>query len=216
MRRLAAAFSYLLHMPYKHVWLILSTARVICSTFRRQSKKKILRSTAGPSETDMQFKVRRAVIGDEPVLRALRLQALTDSPGAFSSTYERELARTTEDWRRWLAGGVTFILEAGGDPSGLVAGSRDAQGFSAVHLMAMWVHPALRGTGAAHALVSSLKAWAAEVGATQVRLKVVETNFRATRFYERAGFRATGHKGVLEKSGAIEMEMTCDVFPCDQ
>jgi GNAT superfamily N-acetyltransferase len=171
---------------------------------------------AGPSETDMQFKVRRAVIGDEPVLRALRLQALTDSPGAFSSTYERELARTTEDWRRWLAPGATFILEAGGDPRGLVAGSRDAQGFSAVHLMAMWVHPDLRGTGAAHALVSSLKAWAAEVGATQIRLKVVETNFRARRFYDRAGFRATGHKGVLEKSGDSEMEMACDVFPCDQ
>jgi hypothetical protein len=30
-----------------------------------------------------QFSVRRAVIGDEPVLRALRLQALTDSPRAF-------------------------------------------------------------------------------------------------------------------------------------
>jgi hypothetical protein len=31
----------------------------------------------------MQFNVRRAVIWDEPVLRALRLQALTDSPKAF-------------------------------------------------------------------------------------------------------------------------------------
>jgi hypothetical protein len=73
----------------------------------------------------MRFQVRRAVIGDEPVLRASRLQALTDSPRAFSSTYERELARTTEDWRRWLAPGVTFLLEAGGEPRGLVAGSRD-------------------------------------------------------------------------------------------
>ncbi len=163
----------------------------------------------------MRFKVRRVVIGDEPVLRALRLQALTDSPGAFSSTYERELARTTEDWRRWLAGGVTFILEADGEPRGLVAGRRDAQNSSIVHLMAMWVHPDLRGTGTAHALVSSVKAWAAEVGATQVRLKVVETNSRARQFYERAGFRATGHKGVVEKSGDIEMEMTSDTFPCD-
>src|SRR5260370_9805625 len=131
---------------------------------------------AGPSETDMQFKVRRAVIGDEPVLRALRLQALTDSPGAFSSTYERELARTTEDWQRWLAPGATFILEAGGEPRGLVAGSRDAQGFSAAHLMAMWVHPVLRGTGAAHALVSSLNAWAAEVGPTRILFKFVGHN----------------------------------------
>jgi RimJ/RimL family protein N-acetyltransferase len=65
-------------------------------------------------------------------------------------------------------------------------------------------------------LVSSLKAWAAEVGATQILLKVVETNSIARRFYERAGFRATGHKGVVKKSGDIEMEMTCDVFLCDQ
>jgi GNAT superfamily N-acetyltransferase len=164
----------------------------------------------------MRFEVRRAVIGDEPVLRALRLQALSDSPRAFSSTYERELARSTDDWRRWLAPGVTFLLEANGEPRGLLAGSRDAHGFSAVQLMAMWVHPDLRGTGAAHALVRSIKVWAAEVGATQICLKVVEGNGRARKFYERAGFRATGRKGVVEKTGDIEIEMTCDVFICDK
>jgi GNAT superfamily N-acetyltransferase len=126
----------------------------------------------------MQFTVRRAVVGDEPVLIAVRLQALTDSPGAFSSTYERELARTTDDWRRWLVPGVTFLLEAGGEACGMVAGVRDAQDSSVVHLMAMWVHPNHRGTGAADALVSSVKVWAAEVGATQVRLNVVESNGR--------------------------------------
>jgi len=155
----------------------------------------------------MHFSVRRAVIGDEPVLRAVRLQALTDSPRAFSSTYERELARTTEDWRRWLAPGVTFLLEAGGEACGLVAGSRDPHNSSVVQLMAMWVHPDHRGTGAADALVSSVKAWAAEVGATQVRLNVVESNERARRCYERAGFRATGRQGVVEKTGDVEMEM---------
>ena len=70
-------------------------------------------------ESDMRFEVRRAVIGDEPVLRSLRLQALTDSPRSFSSTYERELARTTQDWQRWMAPGVTFILVAEGEPRGL-------------------------------------------------------------------------------------------------
>jgi GNAT superfamily N-acetyltransferase len=158
-------------------------------------------------DEDMQFSVRRAVIGDEPVLRVVRLQALTDSPTAFGSTYERELARTMEDWRRWLAPGVTFLLEAGGEARGIVAGVRDTQDSSVVHLMAMWVHPDHRGTGAADALVSSVNAWAAEVGATQVRLKVVEGNERARRCYERAGFRATGRRGVLEKNGDVEIEM---------
>jgi ribosomal protein S18 acetylase RimI-like enzyme len=158
----------------------------------------------------MQFTVRRAVVGDKPVLIAVRLQALTDSPGAFSSTYERELARTTDDWRRWLVPGVTFLLEAGGEACGMVAGVRDAQDSSVVHLMAMWVHPNHRGTGAADALVSSVKVWAAEVGATQVRLNVVESNGRARRCYERAGFRATGRQGVVEKNGDVEIEMAWD------
>jgi hypothetical protein len=70
--------------------------------------------------------VRRAVVGDEPILRALRLQALSDAPDAFGSTYERELGRTIWDWRRWLSPGVTFILEGPQGDSGIVAGSRDA------------------------------------------------------------------------------------------
>jgi GNAT superfamily N-acetyltransferase len=154
------------------------------------------------------FKVRRAVIGDELVLREVRLQALTDSPRAFSSSYKREVARTMEDWRRWMAPGVvTFILENEGQARGLVAGTRDAKEAYVAHLMAMWVHPELRGTGAADALVSSVKAWAAEIGAAEVRLNVVENNVRARRCYERAGFRATGRQGVLEKTGDIEIEM---------
>jgi RimJ/RimL family protein N-acetyltransferase len=155
----------------------------------------------------MKFTVRRALIGDEPVLRALRLQALTDSPRAFGSTYERELARTTEDWRRWMAPGVTFILEVIGEPRGLVAGTRDPEDVLVVYLMAMWIHPNVRGTGAADALVSSVKAWAGEVGAAQVHLNVVESNNRARRCYERAGFRVTGRKGVIERTGVVEIEM---------
>ena len=159
----------------------------------------------------MQFIVRRAALGDEPLLRTVRLQALADSPRAFSSTYERELARTTNDWRRWLSPGVTFLLEAGNETRGLVAGIRDSHDTAVVHLMAMWVHPDNRGTGAADALVSAVKAWAAEVGATQVRLNVVESNARARYFYERIGFRPTGQTAIVEKSGEVEIEMACGV-----
>jgi len=164
--------------------------------------------------TEMQFRVRHAVLGDEPVLRALRLQAMTDSPAAFGSTYERELARTTEDWRRWLAPDTTFILEASGEPTGLVTGSHDPEDSSVAHLMGMWVHPNFRGTGAAIELISSVKAWAGEMGASQVRLNVIGSNSRARRCYERAGFRATGHQGVVERSGDVEIEMSCEIPDC--
>jgi GNAT superfamily N-acetyltransferase len=159
----------------------------------------------------MEFSVRRAVIGDEGVLRSLRMQALTDSPSAFSTTLEREMARTPEDWRKWMSPGVTFLLEAAGEPRGLVNGSKDPEDASVALLRAMWVQPEMRGTGAAAALVESVKAWAKEAGAREVRLDVVEKNSRARGCYERAGFCATGRQGVVEKSGDVEIEMVCEL-----
>jgi ribosomal protein S18 acetylase RimI-like enzyme len=71
----------------------------------------------------------------------------------------------------------------------------------------------LRRTGAADALVSPVKIWAAEVGAAQVRLNVVGDNARAKKCYERAGFRATLRQGVVEKNGDIAIEMSCALAP---
>jgi ribosomal protein S18 acetylase RimI-like enzyme len=153
------------------------------------------------------MKVRRASHGDEPVLRALRLEALTDAPEAFGSTYARELARTTADWQRWLAPGVTLILEEAGIPRGLVSGAPDRDDPAIVHLLAMWVHPLLRGTGAADALVATLLTWAIDRGAHRVQLMVTSSNQRAQRFYARHGFLPTGHQVTRERDGAIELRM---------
>ena len=95
----------------------------------------------------MRLEIRRAVIGDEGVMRDLRVEALTDTPEAFGSTLERERARTIDDWRKWMAPGVTLLLVAEDDPRGLVAGVYDAHDRAVVHLMAMWVHPGVRGSG---------------------------------------------------------------------
>lgn len=150
---------------------------------------------------------RRAVPGDEPLLRDLRVQALTDAPEAFGSTLDRELARTVEDWRRWISPGATFILEDAGTPCGIVAAKSDAHVATVVHLMAMWVHPRARGASGGDALVDNVLAWARAEGAKAVQLQVVEGNLRARRFYERHGFRLTGRTAVRERDGAIELQM---------
>jgi len=159
----------------------------------------------------MRLEIRRALKGDEGVLRDLRVQALTDASEAFGSTLERELARTVEDWQRWIAPGVTFIFFADGEPRGLVAGVFDAADRAVVHLMAMWVHADFRRSGAADLLVAAVARWAQGVGANEVRLNVVESNQRARRCYERNGFRVTGRRGVVAKSGEAEIEMACAV-----
>ncbi len=151
--------------------------------------------------------LRQAIPGDEPILRQLRLAAMTDSPEAFGSTYERELARTTADWTRWLAPGATFLLEDRGAPVGLACAVPDAAG-PIVHLMAMWVDPVARGTGGADTLVQAVIAWAAARAAPAVHLGVEKQNTRARRVYERNGFRATGHEHPSWRPGFIEVEMT--------
>jgi ribosomal protein S18 acetylase RimI-like enzyme len=151
--------------------------------------------------------VRLAIPGDEPILRALRLEALSDAPDAFGSTYERELARTNADWRRWLSPGATFLLTDDDGPKGIVAGAHDAADPGIVQLMAMWVHTSLRGHGAADALVLSVLAWSSAEGARATRLAVIESNTRARRCYERNGFRDTGKREVRERDGVVEMEM---------
>ncbi|HXB00835.1 MAG TPA: GNAT family N-acetyltransferase [Steroidobacteraceae bacterium] len=151
--------------------------------------------------------LRRAVPGDEPLLRELRLQALSEAPDAFGSTYDRELARTPSDWRRWMSPGVTFILDEPAGARGMVAAVRDETDLAVVHLMAMWVHPAIRGSGAADELAAAVLAWAEVEGAGLVRLKVIHGNDRARRFYQRIGFHPTGHESIRERDGRIEILM---------
>lgn len=165
------------------------------------------------SQPTTRFAVRRASAGNEAILRQLRLDALTDAPDAFCSTYERELARTPADWRRWMSRGVTFILEAEGEPRGLVSGAVDAEEPGVATLMSLWVHPSMRGSGAADALVSEVMAWARGEHAGTVRLAVVSSNTPAIRFYERQGFRNTGRSTVSERDGQVElwMERSVDI-----
>jgi ribosomal protein S18 acetylase RimI-like enzyme len=151
--------------------------------------------------------VRRAAIGDEAILRDARLEALADAPEAFGSTYEREVARTVEDWRRWFSAGVTFLLEDAGAVRGIVYGAHDASDHSIVQLMAMWVHPDIRGSGAGDALVGEVVGWARAEGARAVRLQVIDSNHRARRFYERNGFRLTGQTRIRERDGRVEAQM---------
>ncbi len=154
------------------------------------------------------MKLRQAAPGDEPLLRQLRLAAMTDAPEAFGSNYERELARTVADWTRWLAPGATFLVEAPeGVAVGLVAAVPDATA-PLVHLMAMWVDPVARGTGAADALVEAVVAWTAARGQAVVQLHVEKQNVRARRLYERHGFVVTGHEIAGGRPGFVEVEMT--------
>ncbi len=152
------------------------------------------------------MKVRRAAVGDERVVRDLRIAALTDVPHSFGSTLQREVARTEDDWRRWFSPGVTYLCLDGSDVAvGLVAGVLGEQSGLA-ELAAMWVHPTWRGQGVGDALVAALTAWA-QGEKRRLRLHVVEDSAHAIALYERHCFRPTGTVRVrADRVREVEME----------
>jgi GNAT superfamily N-acetyltransferase len=192
------------------------TIRVNCREQWLESDERLRRcihlgwmtAVPGPRRTELRDSdIRRAALGDESILREVRLQALSEAPEAFGSTYERELSRTPADWRRWLSPGVTFILITPEGVRGMVAGQPDERDPDVVHLMAMWVHPSIRGSGGADALVSAVLNWAKLQRASSVRLNVMQQNHRARRFYERCGFVPTGVESIRARDGLIELQM---------
>jgi GNAT superfamily N-acetyltransferase len=157
-------------------------------------------------------RARRATVGDEAIVRSLRLEALSDAPDAFDSTLDRELAWTPSDWREWLSRGATFVLEHSDGPKGIVAGVPHRDNTTVIFLVSMWVHSSLRGTGAADALVASVLSWAEAEGAAEVWLHLDKRDDRARRCYERNGFRATG-EAARERDGLVEVEMRLVLRP---
>jgi len=125
--------------------------------------------------------------------REVRLTALTDSPAAFGSAVEDERAIAEDGWREQVRNAAVFVATAGDEVAGAVAGlyrdSAEDRG-----LGAMWVAPQWRGHGVAGLLVAAIADWSRSGDAIRVGLWVPDDNTRASRFYERQGFRMTGNR----------------------
>lgn len=137
----------------------------------------------------------RRIRADEALpLRELRLAALADAPYAFTTKHEDMVDKPVAFWAERVAtnaeGDVlaTFIAERGGDWVGMVAGVHPEPDDPQLELVAMWVAPEGRGTGAGAALVDAVVGWGREIGAPSVGLWVVHGNDHAIALYERCGF----------------------------
>jgi ribosomal protein S18 acetylase RimI-like enzyme len=138
--------------------------------------------------------VRQVRTDDWARLRDVRLRALEGDPEAFLETRARAATFTEDRWRERATPGdrsTSFAAEREGRFDGLV-GAFVADDPATVFLVAMWVAPALRGSGLAAELVEHVVGWARARGAERVALSVERDNERAARLYERCGFAETG------------------------
>lgn len=152
------------------------------------------------------MEIRRGTVEDWRASRELRLRALTESPQAFLSTLERELAFEEQVWRDRLESAFTLFAWEGGAMVGTATGIADRHEPGGREVVAMWVVPELRRRGVATALLSALADWARDEGAGSLALWVAEGNDQARLVYESCGFVLTGQRDVL-RPGLDEFRM---------
>lgn len=163
------------------------------------------------------FEVRRFSGTEADLLRQIRLFSLQDTPEAFGAGLEQDRAQPAAWWQDWVDRNPPFGIFAGGEPRGLAAFFRNAAANQAHRgtLGAMYVAPALRGTGAAAALVHAVLDHAATL-VEQVHLSVNADNLRAYRFYRRMGFVEYGREPAGLRHAGIDHDVLLMVRMLDR
>ena len=148
----------------------------------------------------MSFVVNRIKPDEVEVFKHTRLAALLDTPSAFGSTYEREIAFSDDEWASRAAMSASgheramFLATDAGEALGLVGGYRPDPTRPTVELISMWTAPSARRTGVGRELVAALIEWATATGAETVALWVTIGNEPAEVFYASLGFELTGEQ----------------------
>ncbi len=160
----------------------------------------------------MTIQVRRVRADEWPAYKAVRLDALAESPTAFGSTFEREVAFADEVWQERADAGSSsadramFLAWDGDAPAGIVGGMREDDGH--IELVSMWVAPSARRDGVGERLVAAVLDFADSTSTERVELWVVRGNDGAQRLYERMGFVVTGdHQPMPRDPCAEEVRM---------
>jgi GNAT superfamily N-acetyltransferase len=165
--------------------------------------------------------VRALTEDDWAVYRQMRLAGLAESPHAFVSSHDEELAYDEDFWRLRMRRSTRLLAERDGTPVG-VASLGDALPVDddsdmrvtdrVAELFAMWVEPAARGTGIAWQLVDAAAAEARRQARTHLVLWVVVDNGRAVAFYSSYGFRPSdSRRPVRTDTSLTEMAMVLPV-----
>lgn len=133
--------------------------------------------------------VRPTIEADWAVLKALRLEALQDSPEAFTATYLELSKHRDSEWQARAAQKTAcyYVLAFDRDVAiGMIG--RILENENQFMIVAMWVKPEYRAQKLATQLMSFMQYLAMQQGYSKMTLNVNHTNHRAIQFYEKYGF----------------------------
>ena len=144
-------------------------------------------------------------MSDASLLRAIRLEALADSPQAYGSSYEETSAWSNRHWRALCRQWNYYLAEHEGRVVGVASGGTNNVHPGTRWLYGMYLSPSARGTGVAQQLVEAVESWARDEGVDSLFLHVAEPMARARAFYEKEGFVLTGEVIVMQRDPTIQL-----------
>ena len=119
--------------------------------------------------------------------RAVRLDALAESPEAFGSQFDEVAARPQSSWTAQLVSLPTWVIPGGTLDIGVVRVDPKVP-----ELLSLWVAPEGRGQGLGKQLILQVRDWAVQQGHGRLELCVKRENLPAVRLYRALGFEDAG------------------------
>lgn len=146
---------------------------------------------------------------DAEIYRQIRFKSLQESPEAFLTTYEIQLAKPIEEFRQNLqSNNFRFTLGCfteTNELAGIVTFARETNP-KITHkgnIYAMYVSSEYRGRRIGNALLTELLQRAKQLpGLEQINLTVVSSNLAAKKLYETVGFTTYGtERNAMKNNG---------------
>jgi ribosomal protein S18 acetylase RimI-like enzyme len=160
-----------------------------------------MRGSGAAAMTTSDAEIRMLTATDAALFRAVRLEALQQSPEAYGSSFEQESARPLSWFEERVSQSDIFGAFAAGELRGIV-GFAMQESPKKRHkglLWGMYVRPAARNSGLGQRLVEAVLRHAAARAVGLVDLTVVSENRPALRLYENLGFVEYGHEKMSLK-----------------
>jgi GNAT superfamily N-acetyltransferase len=142
-------------------------------------------------------------VKDADALRAIRLEALADAPGAFGETFEECSQWSEQTWATKAEEWNFYLAECDGRVVGMARGECHDDRPDTRWLFAMFVSREFRGGEAARLLLERVCAWAAAQGVEHLYLYVSNAVPRARAFYKKVGFVETGPHVTMYRDEAL-------------
>jgi ribosomal protein S18 acetylase RimI-like enzyme len=145
----------------------------------------------------------RTASTDGPLLRRLRIAALSDAPYAFGAKLTDVLGESPESFAATAARhaasetSTSFFLWVEGEPCGMVGAFFEQTPPRRAFVCALWIAPPYRGGSHAADLVHTACAWLRQRGAKEIFAWVADSNPGALAFYRKFGFQPTDERQRL-------------------